>query len=182
MAWPRFAWLQLSFSPNPVRHPGADHGTIQYVQYSWRPVPSRKSFLFLAFSPTQHTNGTLTIGHVFFLFFSQSVSEQARSSPPSPRAENWWWRRRREGSNIASSGRRKRERQKRQKRQKGSVRPHRQHWSSEYPCKQEWKCCHHSLYRAPNKACPRLRDLATAPARGITQPRTNLIREPCMCN
>ena len=31
----------------------------------------------------------------------------------------------------------------------------------------------------PNKACPRLRDLATAPARGITQPRTNLIREPC---
>ena len=32
----------------------------------------------------------------------------------------------------------------------------------------------------PNKACPRLRDLATAPARGITQPRTNLIREPCI--
>ena len=31
----------------------------------------------------------------------------------------------------------------------------------------------------PNKACTRLRDLATAPARGITQPRTNLIREPC---
>ena len=31
----------------------------------------------------------------------------------------------------------------------------------------------------PNKACPRLRDLATALARGITQPRTNLIREPC---
>ena len=31
----------------------------------------------------------------------------------------------------------------------------------------------------PNKVCPRLRDLATAPARGITQPRTNLIREPC---
>ena len=31
----------------------------------------------------------------------------------------------------------------------------------------------------PNKACPRLRDLATAPARGIKQPRTNLIREPC---
>ena len=31
----------------------------------------------------------------------------------------------------------------------------------------------------PNKACPRLRDLATAPAHGITQPRTNLIREPC---
>ena len=32
----------------------------------------------------------------------------------------------------------------------------------------------------PNKACPRLRDLATAPARGITQPRTNLIWEPCI--
>ena len=31
----------------------------------------------------------------------------------------------------------------------------------------------------PNKACPRLRDLATAPARGISQPRTNLIWEPC---
>ena len=31
----------------------------------------------------------------------------------------------------------------------------------------------------PNKACPSLRDLATAPARGITQSRTNLIREPC---
>ena len=29
----------------------------------------------------------------------------------------------------------------------------------------------------PNKACPRLRDLATAPACGITQPRTILIRE-----
>ena len=29
------------------------------------------------------------------------------------------------------------------------------------------------------KVCPRLRDLVTAPARGITQPRTNLIREPC---
>ena len=26
-----------------------------------------------------------------------------------------------------------------------------------------------------------MRDLATAPARGITQPRTNLIREPCIC-
>ena len=25
-----------------------------------------------------------------------------------------------------------------------------------------------------------MRDLATAPARGITQPRTNLIREPCI--
>ena len=24
--WPGSAWLQLSFSPNPVRHPGADHG------------------------------------------------------------------------------------------------------------------------------------------------------------
>ena len=34
----------------------------------------------------------------------------------------------------------------------------------------------------PNKACPRLRDLATAPARRITQPRTNLIREPCTCH
>ena len=34
----------------------------------------------------------------------------------------------------------------------------------------------------PNKACPRLRDLATAPARGITQPRTYLIREPCIWN
>ena len=32
----------------------------------------------------------------------------------------------------------------------------------------------------PNKACPRLRDLAAPPARRITQPRTNLIREPCM--
>ena len=31
----------------------------------------------------------------------------------------------------------------------------------------------------PNKACPRLRDLVTAPAHGITQPRKNLIREPC---
>ena len=31
----------------------------------------------------------------------------------------------------------------------------------------------------PNKACPRLRDHATAPARGIMQPSTNLIREPC---
>ena len=30
------------------------------------------------------------------------------------------------------------------------------------------------------KACPRLRDLTTAPAHGITQPRTNLIWEPCM--
>ena len=37
--------------------------------------------------------------------------------------------------------------------------------------------CHTGL---PNKACPRLRDLASAPARGITQPRTNLIREPCI--
>ena len=26
------------------------------------------------------------------------------------------------------------------------------------------------ITRLPNKACPRLRDLATAPARGITQP------------
>ena len=34
----------------------------------------------------------------------------------------------------------------------------------------------------PNKACPRLRDLATALARGITQPRTWLIREPCSRN
>ena len=40
--------------------------------------------------------------------------------------------------------------------------------------------CMESCYTGlPNKACPRLRDLATAPARGITQPRTNLIREPC---
>lgn len=38
------------------------------VLYSWRPVASRKSFLFLAFSPTQHTNWTSTIRHVFFLF------------------------------------------------------------------------------------------------------------------
>ena len=31
----------------------------------------------------------------------------------------------------------------------------------------------------PNKACPRLRDLATVLACGITRPRTSLIREPC---
>ena len=46
--------------------------------------------------------------------------------------------------------------------------------------------CHpHLCTGLPNKACPRLRDLATALARGITQPRTNLIREhciPCACS
>ena len=45
MVWPGSAWLQLSFSPFPVRHHGADHGrgcewlrpSQNYYMYQWRP-------------------------------------------------------------------------------------------------------------------------------------------------
>ena len=65
---------------------------------------------------------TRSLGMFFFLFLSQSVSEQARSSPPSSCAEKRRWRsRKREGSDVASRRCGKGEREKREKRQKGPV-------------------------------------------------------------